>query len=579
MQREPCVLRSLRDLSQAHDAVSMNLSCLFPRMPPLARQMFLASGLPESLLEVHFDMLVPFGPTDSDYSRRQSVIFSRSGVAADDLGQFRHVSVVLHMHRDSPLCPQAHESLETVPCLTSPRCNICKAVMPADRSHECSFVACCRVMYAGLQKWQKVNSLAASKMQLVSDDALARFCADALLVDGSMSQESAEHLMQGEITARNVIKSCTGDFYTPCAESFCCLARVDYDLFCPHITQDRVAPAARITFAGIKACAATLYTFISMIQKLFPRANEVNLSPLFLKTRAGGLTLSPLCAHRVVKEIFNTLIVGGLLDVSFELQPTFIFLQMVFKELLFMDGHFNFFPMECPGQSFGGCGDYIHLIDSLRKGEICDAFSLTRARDMYVGCNLAFSACSFFSCISQRCQSATLEALATCVASFSSAGCLSSSQRPSSDDQASIRSFLHFIKTIFCTFDTEYQKERNRALVLNSVDVKMLQAIDLILWKIGSLSRTTQGNKKLATINVQSMTRDEKCRMEWTEERSLLKQICKVSAPREADVEQSGARGECDYDALSKRRHELRLERERLEARLFSMKKPRIQPP
>ena len=75
------------------------------------------------------------------------------------------------------------------------------------------------------------------------------------------------------------------------------------------------------------------------------------------------------------------------------------------------------------------------------------------------------------------------------------------------------------------------------------------------------------------------MTRDEKCRMEWTEEKSLLKQICKVSVPREADLEQSGVRGECDYDALSKRRHELRLERERLEARLFSMKKPRIQPP
>ena len=116
-----------------------------------------------------------------------------------------------------------------------------------------------------------------------------------------------------------------------------------------------------------------------MIQKLFPRANEVNLSPLFLKTRAGGLTLSPLCAHRVVKEIFNTLIVGDLLDVSFELQPTFIFLQMVFEELLFMDGHFNFFPMECPGQSFGGCGDYIHLIDSLVS--LCSPLSVFQVLD------------------------------------------------------------------------------------------------------------------------------------------------------------------------------------------------------
>ena len=101
MQRGPCVLGSLCDLAQTHDTVPTNLSGLFPQMPPLARQMFLASGLPESLLEVHFDMLAPFGPTEGEYSRSQTVLFSRSGVAADDLGQFRHVSVGLHMHRDS----------------------------------------------------------------------------------------------------------------------------------------------------------------------------------------------------------------------------------------------------------------------------------------------------------------------------------------------------------------------------------------------------------------------------------------------------------------------------------------------
>ena len=119
--------------------------------------------------------------------------------------------------------------------------------------------------------------------------------------------------------------------------------------------------------------------------------------------------------------------------------------------------------------------------------------------------------------------------------------------------------------------DVDQKREKQGGLLV--INVKILQAIDDVFWKVGSVHRT--GCSHPCTISVNLITRAERDQKKWQNVLSTFPHISKLKKAGKSAVEEELNEKWERHDHLIAERHKLRLKRERIESLFLSTERKR----
>lgn len=530
-------------------------------------KLFEATGMAEKCLDITIPLLVR---TDAS-NAMESLIVTRTQQNCNEFQQYREVNMILDTSADPGDFASTENERTLIPRFVSERCRICKGVMSAFNKHECAFVSTCSVVTVAFDRWQRINAVQASRMNVVTNKDAVELFERERDQDNSLPRSAANTLVSMGIDSSSVLKTEVGEYYRPREKSKNRLVRVEYDLFYSASEGDDVKPTVRISAVGPQECARAIYNVIIMVKSLFASQHECNLGEILHCVAADTFMLSVSCVQAFIRNFCQQTLRSLSAKHGLNYQMTAAFFERVFKELLFQNAAHNLLSM--PSRDNRDCApiNFLFLLDELREQEIPPLHNNNRCRNTYHAGAFVQTVADAFSFISRETRPESVQNIEGTLKSLSLGSRLTSSVQLSPQEEKEYNTFLAAFSTLLRMCDVDQKREKQGGLLV--INAKVLQAIDDVFWKVGSVHRT--GCSHPCTISVNFISRAERDQKKWQNVLSTFPHISKLKKAGESAVEEELNEKWERHDQLIAERHKLRLKRERIESLFLSSERKR----
>tara|TARA_Y100000389_G_scaffold197295_1_gene231647 strand:- start:1608 stop:3323 length:1716 start_codon:yes stop_codon:yes gene_type:complete len=530
-------------------------------------KLFTATGMAENCLDIEMPLLVRTGAPNAV----ESLTISRTQQNSNEFQQYQEVNMILDTNTDAGDFESTEHERTLMPQFVSERCRICRGVMSAFKMHECTFVSTCSVVTAAFDRWQRINAVQASRMKIVTNKETVQLFDRERDQDNSLPRSVASTLVGMGIDSSSVIKTEIGEYYKPHEKPKTRLLRVEYDLFYSAPEGGDVMPVVRISAVGPQECARAINNLIIMVKSLFPSTQECDFSEILHCIAADTFMLSRSCVQTFLRNFCQQTLRNLSVEHGLNYQMTAAFFETVFKELLFQNAVHNLLSM--PSRDNRGClpTNFWFLLDQLREQEILPLHGNNRCRNIYHAGAFVETVAGAFSFISREARPQSVQNIESALKSLSVASRLTSNVQLLPEEEQEYNSFLAVFSTLLRMCDVDQKREKKGGFLV--INLKLLQAIDDVFWKVGSVHRT--GLSHLCTISVNTVTRAERDQRHWQKVFSTLPHISKLKKTGKSAVEKELNEKWEHQDRLIAERHNLRLKRERMESLFLSTERKR----
>jgi len=556
--------RMLSDLkalagTEAHEILT--LDSIMHKMPRDIRHLYMATGISESTCSREIKLLsADLAPTPV---RNCTITLSCS--VKDNFHSYQLVTINLSVAGMGDM-QMSHDGLcKPVPNHVGARCTVCRASLPVQRSHHCNFIAAVQFQCAELLRWDKITSSTAACMQVVADDNLSTLFPTGKPATVEVSAEYMGAMLERGISVDTALKTAGGVFYRPRPVASAVLVRVDYDMCNQYAQSGKIVPVARITTCGLRNCAVAMYNIIQVAASVFPSVEGIDFGKVCDRDESGALVLTPYSPQNLLKEISRACIPQMCSRDLLHLAPNLYFFEQFFRELIFLDCVQNMVPMPQTRADGLKSSEYARLISHLRTFEIKEIAPRAPARHIYRGMSFLESLKRHFSTLPGLNEAAEWENVVFAVkrASLPAA--------ESDATQTSMKDFMEFFKTLFGVFDTEYNRNGRGVLHVVSIDVKMLQTMDNIFWNLGSCARISHKWVLCDNVHRRLLNDDDMEEETWDRNKRQLSALCHGIALTDTEARASADDASAQLEAIRRRRHELRLQREEAETQKLEL--------
>lgn len=555
------MLSDLQALAGTEAPENLTLDTIMHKMPRGIRHLYLATGIPESTCSRDIKLLA----TDLASTPVRPCTITLSCSSQDKFHNYQLVTINLSVAGKGDMQMPHGGLCKPVPNHVGARCTVCRASLPAQRSHHCHFIATVQFQCAELLRWDKITSSAAACMQVVSDHNLTALFPTDTSATVLLSAEHMGAMLERGVSVDTALQTADGVFYRPRPMASSFLVRVDYDMCNQYAQSGKIVPVARITTCGLRNCAVAMYNIIQVAASVFPNVDGIDFAKVCDRDESGAPVLTPFSPQNLLHEIFRACIPPMCSRDSLHLAPNLYFFEQFFRELIFLGCVQNIVPMPQTGATGLKPSEYERLISHLRTFEIKEIAPRAPARNLY-------REMSFLD--SLKCHFPTLPGLDAAVEWDNVVLAIKSASLSAADTdalQTSMKDFMDFFKILLGVFDTEYNRNGRGVLPVVSIDVKMLQTMDGIFWHLGSCARISQ--KWVLCDNVQRrlLNDDDMEEEAWDRNKRQLPALCHGIALTDTEARASADDALAQLEAIRKRRHELRLQREEAETQKLAL--------